>query len=134
MKKFNLFLTTIIFFGILAGCMTNLDSVHPQIGMVYGEVTIGPLCPVEPCQISEEQIEDAYAARKIIIYEEDSTTIAQTLSIGDDHYYKAYLLPGKYVVDIDHSGMDHSSDVPKAIKIEANEMMRLDIDIDTGIR
>jgi hypothetical protein len=134
MKKFHSLLTVILFSGMLSGCLTNLDSSNPQYGLVFGKVTIGPLCPVEPCQISEEQIDKIYAERKIIIYMEDSSTVVQTVSIDEDRHYEAYLLPGHYVIDINHNGIDRSGDVPKAIAIEEGKIIRLDIDIDTGIR
>ncbi len=134
MKIFRLLLTAIIFSGILSGCLANLEGENPKFGLVIGKVTIGPLCPVEPCHISEEQIEDIYAARKIIIYMDDSATVVRTVSIDENHQYEAYLPPGNYVVDINHTGIDHSSDVPEAITIEEGEITRLDIDIDTGIR
>ncbi len=134
MSKFQSLFAVIIFSGLLSACMANLDNGTPAYGMVYGVVTIGPLCPVEPCQLTEDQIDDIYAARKIIIYREDTSTVVQTVSIDDDRYYRAYLLPGNYVVDINREGIDHSSNVPVAIKLGENESLRIDIDIDTGIR
>ncbi|MFC1954746.1 hypothetical protein ACFLVZ_02875 [Chloroflexota bacterium] len=41
---------------------------------------------------------------------------------------------GIYTVDINHIGMDRSSDVPKEIEIGAGKTIELNIDIDTGIR
>jgi hypothetical protein len=79
-------------------------------------------------------MDNIYDSRKIIIYREDTATVVQTVDIDYARTYKAYLLPGRYVVDINHTGIDHSRDVPKAITIKADQILRLDIDIDTGIR
>lgn len=134
MKKYHILIAVFFLYGIISGCIVNLDNENPRFGMVNGVVTIGPLCPVEPCHISEEDIDDIYDLRKIIIYREDTSTVVQTVDIEYDRTYKAYLMPGRYIVDINHTGIDYSSDVPKAITIEADKILRLDIDIDTGIR
>lgn len=134
MKTPRFFLAMIMFSVVFSGCFVNPDDGEPKYGSLSGIVTIGPLCPVEPCNLSEDFIKDAYAARKIIIYKEDSSTTIQTLDINSDHIYKTNLLPGHYVVDINHLGIDHSGDVPKAITILPDKVLQLDIDIDTGIR
>ncbi|MEE9583710.1 MAG: hypothetical protein V3W01_03515 [Dehalococcoidales bacterium] len=41
---------------------------------------------------------------------------------------------GTYTVDINYSGIDSSPDVPKKIEIKPGETVRVEIDIDTGIR
>jgi len=48
--------------------------------------------------------------------------------------YRVELEPGVYTVDINHIGIDYSSDVPKQIEIVSGVTVRLDINIDTGIR
>ena len=134
MKTLRFLFTIILFSGIFSGCFINLDDENPRYGLLFGNVSIGPLCPVEPCNLSEDFIEEVYEARKIIIYKEDSSTVVGTLDINGNHIYKTNLVPGHYVIDINHLGIDHSGDVPKAIAIAADEVIQLDIDIDTGIR
>jgi hypothetical protein len=134
MKTLRFLFAIIVVTGILSGCFINLDDENPRYGLLFGNVSIGPLYPVEPCNLSEDFIEEVYDARKIIIYKEDSSTVVRTLDIDDNHIYKTNLVPGHYIVDINHLGIDHSGDVPKAITISADEVIQLDIDIDTGIR
>lgn len=103
-------------------------------GFLRGRVTIGPLCPVEPCDLPLEQQTRAYAARKVVIYREDARSIVKELSLDQTGKYATELNPGNYVVDINRLGIDSSGDVPKAIRIEPGQTVELNIDIDTGIR
>ena len=61
---------------LMSGCGQD-DTILEQIlkqenGILRGKVTIGPLCPVEPCSLSTEQIAQVYQARKVIIYEQST--------------------------------------------------------------
>ena len=56
------------------------------------------------------------------------------IDIDSTGRYVAYLKPGTYIVDINHIGMDASDDIPKQVEIQSGITIRLDIDIDTGIR
>ena len=101
-------------------------------GFLEGHVSIGPLCPVEPCNINQHQLEKIYDARNISIYSENKILVKhiKLTKTGD---YKVALNPGRYVVDTIH-GIGGSKDLPKEIKIESGKIIRLNIDIDTGIR
>lgn len=112
---------------LLAGCTQ-------QKGTLEGTVTIGPLCPVEPCKATDEQKAQAYAARKILVYDKDRMDVIKTLDLSNDGRYWTDLAPGIYVVDINRAGMDRSAEVPKQIEIEPGKTIILDIAIDTGIR
>jgi len=55
---------------------------------------------------------------------------------SDEQYarYRVALEPGVYMVDINHTGVDSSGDVPATVEISSGTTFKLDIDIDTGIR
>ncbi len=114
---------------LIAGC-----SQPQQKGTLYGKVTIGPLCPVEPCNVPPEQVAQAYFARRLLVYDESKTKVIQEIKLGNDGSYSAKLNPGTYVVDINRLGIDRSAEVPKEITIEAGKSIELNVDIDTGIR
>jgi len=103
-------------------------------GTLAGVVTIGPNCPVEtttnPCPTSP----DAYAARKVLVYDSTHTNVLNTVDINSQGLYTIDLAPGAYVVDLKKVGVDRSGNVPKPITITANTTTRVDISIDTGIR
>ena len=121
----------ILLAATLVGC-----SQQPQVtGVLAGHVSIGPLVPVvregepEPTPAPE-----VYAARQVVIYKSDGRkeiARAEINALGD---YWIDLAPGTYVVDINHGGIDMASSLPAEIQIQAGQITRLDIDIDTGIR
>jgi hypothetical protein len=103
------------------------------MGALTGNVTIGPLCPVEPCTVTPDQLAAAYTARTIVVSIPRDAVIAEAVP---DPYtgYTFILKPGTYFVDIKHHGIDRSPELPKTVTIRAGETIRLDISIDTGMR
>jgi hypothetical protein len=108
--------------------------VDKGVGVLEGQVTIGPLQPVEKPGETPTVPPEVYAARKIMVYNQSHTMLVKQVDLSDTGYYRVELQPGIYVVDINHIGIDRSSDVPKQIEIKPGQTVRLDIDIDTGIR
>jgi hypothetical protein len=102
-------------------------------GTLTGNVTIGPLCPVEPCTVTPDRLTAAYAARTIVVSMPGGAVIAEAVPAPYTGY-SFILKPETYVVDISHQGIDRSPELPKTVTIRAGETIRLDISIDTGIR
>ena len=115
---------------LLAGCTTGTV----ETGTLEGEVTIGPVSPVErpgekppiPCEV--------YEARKIVVYDKNGNNLIKQVDINCEGQYRVDLETGVYTIDINRVGIDHSGDVPRKVEIEAGETVTLNIDIDTGIR
>jgi len=104
-------------------------------GRLSGVVTIGPNCPgpqtTNPCPTQPS----AYAARKILVYNEAKTNLLFTVDIDSQGLYVIDLAaPAKYTVDLKPNGIDRTSDLPKVVDIHANTVTRVDVNIDTGIR
>jgi len=113
---------------LLFGCAAPQNAK----GFLEGEVTIGPLCPVEPCDLTQEQIDQAYTSRSIIVYASDRTTIVRQISIPPGGNYEIELTPGRYFVTIRPGGI---GDYPfQEIIVSSNQTTRLDLGVDTGIR
>ncbi|HUT39623.1 MAG TPA: hypothetical protein VMW77_10015 [Methanoregula sp.] len=102
-------------------------------GTLTGKVSIGPLCPVEPCTVPHDRLVAAYAARPITISTPTGTVIT-TVTADPETGYMVSLKPGTYVVDIQHQGIGGSPELPKTVTIRNGETVLLDISIDTGIR
>jgi hypothetical protein len=102
-------------------------------GYLEGKLTIGPLCPVEPCSISDQQKQQAYEARKIQILMPDKSTIVKEI-IADyrTEMYRTDLPEGRYFVNVTNAGIGNFE--LKEVTIEASKTTVLNIDIDTGIR
>jgi hypothetical protein len=103
-------------------------------GRLSGTVTIGPNCPgaetSNPCPAQPS----AYAARKILVYNEAKTSLLFTVDIDSQGAYLIDLAPAMYTVDLKPNGIDKTIDLPKVIEIKTNVVTRLDVNIDTGIR
>ena len=104
-------------------------------GRLSGLVTIGPNCPGpqqnnNPCPTQPS----AYAARKILIFNEAGSTLLFNVDIDSQGLYLIDLAPAKYTVVLRPSGSDHTPDLPKVVDITANGIMQLNVNIDTGIR
>lgn len=123
-----LLIEVLLFGALIASCADNAT------GTLQGDVTIGPISPVEnpgetpdiPCEV--------YQVRKVVVYDEDGNEMIKEVDIDCQGHYSAELALGIYLVDINRIGVDSSPDVPVLIDIEAGETTTLDIDIDTGIR
>lgn len=109
-------------------------QVPAEHGRLSGIVTIGPNCPVQqqtnPCPTQPS----AYAARKILVYNEAKSTLLFTVDIDSQGLYVIDLAPGKYTVDLKPNGIDRTTDLPKVVDIHANTVTKLDVNVDTGIR
>jgi len=128
-----------VLLAMIAGCSGGGSPTSPGTqpavhGTLAGLVTIGPNCPVQQQGVPCPTPPDAYAARKVLVYDAAHAQLLNTVDINSQGLYAIDLAPGKYVVDLKPNGIDRSGDVPKAITIAANTTTRVDINIDTGIR
>jgi len=126
----NFVLLVVVIGLLLAGC----SGGTLETGTLEGRVTIGPLSPVEQPGEKPPVPPEVYEARKVMVYDRSGSKLIEKVDLGQDGYYSVKLSPGIYTVDINYSGIDSSGDVPKKIEIRAGETVKLDIDIDTGIR
>jgi len=133
----SLLIVILIAIAVAVAIVMSITTTAPGsgggTGTLAGTVTIGPLCPVEPCTVTPDQLAAAYAARTIVVSIPGGAVIAEAVP---DPYtgYSFILKPGTYVVDIRHQGIDRSQELPKTVTIHTGETIRLDISIDTGIR
>ncbi len=104
----SLMLTVLTVAMVLYGGCLQADS---PAGTLTGNVSIGPLCPVEPCSVSHERLVAAYAARPIIISTTGGTVVT-TVIADPETGYSVDLKPGTYVIDIQHQGIGGSTELP----------------------
>ena len=126
-------------------CSTHTSSTSLETGFLQGTITIGPLCPVEPCNLPPEQIAEIYEARKVIVYEKSSLSKIAEIQLNADGEYSVALNPGQYIVDVSAANgnalpLDLSqrprfgNAIPLAVEIFADQTTISDFDIETGIR
>ena len=124
-------LLSIVILGLfLAGCAT----AAAETGTLEGNVTIGPLQPVERPGVKPPVPCEVYEARKIMVYDKSGKKLLEQVDIDCQGHYQVDLKPAIYTVDINRLGIDRSSEVPVQVEIKSGETITLDIDIDTGIR
>jgi hypothetical protein len=132
-----LIIILLIVIAVAVAIVLSPKTLGPDVaggtGTLTGNVSIGPLCPVEPCMVPPDRLTAAYAARTIVVSDTGGSVIATT---APDPYdgYSFRLKPGIYIIDIRHQGIDRSPDLPETVTISAGETVTLDITIDTGIR
>ena len=130
---------------LISGCIQNDIISSQESGILQGKVTIGPLCPVEPCNLTPEQVAKVYEARKVIIYEQDTKIKIAEINLNQNGEYLFSLKPGSYIVDVtDAEGNELPLDlskrprlgnaIPKEVELKAGDKVVVDFDIDTGIR
>jgi hypothetical protein len=107
-----------------------LSACTSDTGILEGTVTIGPLCPTEPCNPSEEQLAQLYDTVYVEIYKE--LELFQRIGVDNKGFYKAELPPGIYLVNVPDVGMLNME--PEEVNIAAGKKKILDFEIDTGIR
>jgi len=93
-----------------------IDTTAKVHGRLSGLVKIGPICPVEregnPCPTPPS----AYAARKILVKDEQGTRILFTVDIDAQGLYVIDLAPAKYRIDLKPNGIDRTSDLPATVE------------------
>ena len=130
---------------IIANDINIEEVVQAAHGTLQGTVTIGPLCPIEPCNLPPERIAQVYQARKVIIYEQSTKRKVTQKNLNPSGEYVFSLKPDRYIVDIsDAQGNTLPLDLtkrprigntlPKETDIKASDIAVINFDIDTGIR
>ena len=120
--------------GLVALLACN-NPTEPEIdiprGRLFGVVTIGPNCPgPQECPTPPS----AYRERKILVYNADRSRLLFTVDIDTTGAFLIDLPPASYVADLRGAGIDRTSDLPATVQIRANQVTRLDVRIDTGLR
>ncbi|MDZ4247410.1 MAG: hypothetical protein U1D67_09865 [Dehalococcoidia bacterium] len=126
---------------IMAGMLLIMSCppVYSGKGILEGGVTIGPLSPVERPGFETPVPAGIFDSRKINIYDEKGKKLVAEVDIKQidkkaEGTFSVQLSPGRYLVDVNHLGIDSSGDVPETVEIFSGRTTVLNIDIDTGIR
>lgn len=127
-----LFLAGLMLVAVAACTSGESVVVVPSdgLGTLSGSVTIGPLCPVQPCSA---EIGDTYSSRQVLLQSNGSDDIV--VFLNQDGTFLTQVPIGEYVVNLstcEHLGC--SSSLPVEIAIKKGETYELNINIDTGVR
>jgi hypothetical protein len=132
--KSHIILSTI--FLTLIACSSQ--SITPEIGSLDLKVTIGPLCPVEPCNRNADDIRKVYEAYTFIVKEAKTGKIVleKTLTYnGTNGLLKSTDMSiGEFELDFSPKSFFNKQGFPRPFIIEKSKITQLNISIDTGIR
>jgi hypothetical protein len=129
----TVFSIVIIAVGIVSGVIaldltsSGRNGTVRQLGSVRGWVTIGPLCPVEPCHSTE----NPYNSRSLVLTS-GSTNLFVPLQ-SDGSFY-ANVTSGLYQVTLTNCVFLGCHNLPVTVNVAPGATARLNITIDTGIR
>lgn len=110
----------------VAACDSEED---PGVGILSGEVVIGPLCPAEPC----EDVENPYVGREVIISKDE--VIISSYTLDETGTFTGELASADYIMDMEPCEYDSCSGMlPQQITIRKDQTTPVTINLDTGIR
>jgi hypothetical protein len=133
LNKIFLFLLLIFLFGLGCSNKPRAELSRPK-GIVHGKVTIGPMRPIQTQGQPAPKLSKWYKGKKILIYTLDKKTLIAATELDENGNYQLVLEPGIYIMDMKRAGIEQSPHLPKKIEIKPGQTLRVDIDIDTGIR
>ena len=132
MKRFLLLMPLLLALALVSAACGGADQ---ETGVLEGHVTIGPLTPVVQEGVPEPTVApDVYAARQVVVYAADGRRELARVQIDSHGDYRVALPVGSYLVDVNHVSIGGGIGLPQQVEIVEGETIRLDIEIDTGIR
>jgi hypothetical protein len=103
-------------------------------GFVEGHINIGPLTPVEREGAPKPSVSvEGYAALQLAVFKADGKTKVTDLALDKNGNFHQPLAPGTYVVAMPPRRITKAN-LPQTITIVSDQTVRVDIEIDTGIR
>jgi hypothetical protein len=109
------------------------DSLNTSESGIEGQVSIGPMCPVErldrPCP-------DKPFAASIRIQNQDDQDDHMTVRSGEDGRFRAKMAPGKYKLTplAPNPGAPPHAPGPQTVTVESGKFAHVTIEYDSGIR
>jgi len=126
---------------LIAGCVflilvdrsTANDAVPP--GFVEGHLKIVSLKTVELADGNVEKgTSENYAEYPLIILSQDGKKEVARVTADEKGNYRAALPPGDYILDVLGRRPGGVRAKPQPFRVVSNQTVRVDMDIDTGIR
>jgi hypothetical protein len=115
-------------------CSAALYAAEP--GFVEGHLKILPLREVELAdgENTNTTPPQAYDAYPLVILSGDGKREITRLTADANGHYRAELAPGDYVLDVHDRARKHVRAKPKPFRVVSNQAVRVDMDVDTGVR
>ena len=126
-------LVAVCMFLIVIGGARSSYSAEP--GFLEGHLKITSLKGVQRDDASPSKGKaDDYAAYPLLILSKDGAKKIQQVTADKDGNYRVSLPPGDYVLDAKGRAPKRIRAKPKPFTVISNQTVRVDFDLDTGIR
>ena len=119
-------------FVVLTGGTAASDAVPP--GFVEGHLKIISLTPVELADGNTPVTVETYAEYPLIILNREEKKEITRATADRNGNYRVVLPPGDYILDVQGRAHKHVRGKPQFFTVVSNQTVRVDMDIDTGIR
>jgi hypothetical protein len=120
-------------FLLLLSCTRAGDAVQP--GFLEGHLKIVSLKEVELAGANPSKgTSENYAEYPLIILSKAGQKEVDRITADRDGNYRVSLPPGDYMLDVQGRASKHARAKPQPFTVVSNKTVRVDIDIDTGIR
>jgi hypothetical protein len=119
-------------FLLVAGS-ASIDAASP--GFVEGHLKIISPKEVELADRNAPAITaENYAEYPLIILTQDGKKEIARVTADRNGNYRTALPPGDYVLDVPRRGRGHVRGKPQPFVVASNQTVRVDVEIDTGVR
>jgi hypothetical protein len=120
-------------FLVPVGCLAS-DNAVP--GFLEGHLRILAFRDVELAEGNPSKFSGGnYAEYPLIILSQDGKKEIARITAGEDGKYRIGLPPGDYILDVQgRPPKGHVRAKPERFTVISNQIVRVDMDIDTGIR
>ena len=120
-------------FVVLIGGTAASDAVPP--GFVEGHLKIISPTPVELADgNTPAATAETYSEYPLIILDREEKKEITRVTADRNGNYRVLLPPGDYVLDVEGRARKHVRARPQPFTVVSNRTVRVDMDIDTGIR
>ena len=121
------------FFLIPVGCTASNNAVPP--GFMQGHLHVVSPKPVELADGNAPGVKaETYTEYPLIIFSRDRKKEIARVTANRNGNYRVELPPGDYVLDVQGRAPGHVRAKPQPFRVVSNQTVRVDMDIDTGIR
>jgi hypothetical protein len=119
-------------FLVPVGCLAS-DNAVP--GFLEGHLRILAFRDVELVEGNPPKFSDGnYAEYPLVILSRDGKKEIARVTADEKGNYHVALPPGNYVLDVQGRAPGHLRAKPQQFTVVSNQTVRLDMDIDTGVR
>ena len=121
------------FFLIPVGCTASNNAAPP--GFMQGHLHVVSPKPVELADGNAPAVTaETYTEYQLIIFSQDGKKEIARVTADGNGNYRVALPPGAYILDVQDRARKHVRAKPQQFTVVSNQTVRVDMDIDTGIR